>query len=348
MTDKQKKNNKMSDRQKKELEDMKRRSLTGRKLLELKKIGKKRSLLNVDQYKKGQEKVLIERLIKGKQLSDYSKDYLLEKARMQGLFVNATMSKNITLQKLKNPKPTDLSERRLRKIAGERGIALKVKMTKDEIITRIENPTKYYTIGGLKKIAEENNIKVSRNIRRSDLIKILEDRNIIASTPITEEESNLGVMLSNVSMRLIKAVKQKARNAREALINFKNYFNNFKKDFITSRRLKKLTKTLEAREREAKEEHDRIFVFRKELSAFNNFTDQYVMNGSDIYDGRSFLREAKNSIINVLDSNRGIKARLYFNCVMVREKDGEELRANFYFHSKLKIILASTDVEEVL
>ena len=71
------------------------------------------------------------------------------------------------------------------------------------------------------------------------------------------------------------------------------------------------------------------------------------MDGSNIYDGRSFLMEARNSIINVLELNRGIKARLYFNCVMVREKDGEELRANFYFHSDLKIILESTDVEEV-
>ena len=122
---------------------------------------------------------------------------------------------------------------------------------------------------------------------------------------------------------------------------------NLKTDYITSSRLKKLTKTLETRERKAREEHDKIFTFRKELSAFNNFTNQYVIDGSDIYDGLSFLKEAKSSIINVLDSKRGIKARLYFNCVMLRILGGYEVRDNFYFPSGLKIILESTNVEEV-
>ena len=154
-------------------------------------------------------------------------------------------------------------------------------------------------------------------------------------------------MLSNVPIELIQTAKKKARNAREALINFKHFMKNLKSDFITSSRLKKLNKTLETRERKAKEEHDKIFTFRKELSAFNNFTDQYVIDGSDIYDGLSFLKEAKNSIINVLESNRGIKARLYFNCVMVRIAGGYEVRDNSYFHSGLKIILENTNVEEV-
>ena len=71
------------------------------------------------------------------------------------------------------------------------------------------------------------------------------------------------------------------------------------------------------------------------------------MDGSNIYDGLSFLREAKSSIINVLNSNRGIKAILYLNCVMVRETNGETERVDFPFHSGIKIILESTNVEEV-
>ena len=57
--------------------------------------------------------------------------------------------------------------------------------------------------------------------------------------------------------------------------------------------------------------------------------------------------EAKSSIIKTLESNRGIKARLYFNCVMVRKAGVEIIRKKFYFHSGLKIILESTDVEEI-
>ena len=337
----------MVNKYKKELEEIKRRDYNSRTLQKLKDIGKRKGLLNVDQYNKRDKNVLIERLVKGKQLSDYSKDVLLEKAQNEGLLANATMSKNVILQKITNPKLTDLNEKRLRKLANERGIPLRSQMTNKSIITRLENPTDFYTVESLKRLAVDNNIEVARNIKKPDLIEILGERNLITTTPITAKESNLSVMLSNVPIELIQTTKKKARNAREALINFKHFMKNLKSDFLTSSRLKKLNKTLQTRERKAKEEHDKIFTFRKELSAFNNFTDQYVIDGSNIYDGRSFLMEAKNSIINVLESNRGIKARLYFNCVMRREAGGEVIRSNFYFHSGLKIILENTDVEEV-
>ena len=216
------------------------------------------------------------------------------------------MSKNVILQKITNPKLKDLNEKRLRKLAEKGGIPLRSQMTNRDIIRRLENPTSYYTVESLKRLARNNNIEVARNISKPELINILGERNLITTTPITAQESNLGVRLTNVPIELIKVSKKKARNAREALINFKHFMKNLKCDYITSSRLKKLTKTLEKKERKAKEEHDKIFTFRQELSAFNNFTDQYVIDGSDIYDGRSFLMEAKNSIINVLDSNRGI------------------------------------------
>ena len=149
-------------------------------------------------------------------------------------------------------------------------------------------------------------------------------------------------------MELIKVAKKKARNAREALINFKDYMKNLKTDYITSSRLKKLTKKLEKKEREAREEHNRIFTFRRETSAFNNYINQYVIEGSDIYDGLSFLMYAGSSIINVLNSNRGIKAILYFNCIMEREGAGGTISEPFYFHSTIKIILENTDVGEIL
>ena len=337
----------MANKNKKELEEINRVVYNRKKLPELKRIGKKKGLLNVDQYTKHDRDVLIERLIKGKQLSDYSKDVLLEKAQNEGLLANASMSKNVILQKITNPKLKDLNEKRLRKLANERGIPLRSQMTNRSIITRLENPTDYYTVESLKRLASDNNIEVRRNISKPDLIRILGDRNLITTTPITAQESNLGVMLTNVPIELIQATKKKARNAQEALLNFKHFMKNLKTDYITSSRLKKLTKTLETKERKAKEEHDKIFTFRKELSAFNNFTDQYVIDGSNTYDGLSFLMEAKSSIIKTLESNRGIKSRLYFNCVMRRETVEGPQRQNFYFHSGLKIILEYTDVEEI-
>ena len=293
---------------------------------------------------------MAERLVKGKQLSDYPKNVLLEKAQNEGLSANASMSKNVILQKITNPKLTDLKEKRLRKLAEKKGIRLKNQITNKEIIARLENPTGHYTIQELKRLARDNNIKVRRTISRPELINILVERNLITTTPITAQESNMGVIISNVPMELIRVAKKKARNAREDLINYKNYIKNIKSPYLSSSRLKKIFKTLEKKERKAKEEHDRIFTPRKELSAFNNYVDQYVIDGSNYYDGLSFLREAKASIINVLDSNRGIKAILYFNCVMFRKDDtaiSGIRKERFAFHSSIKLILENTGVEEV-
>ena len=115
----------MVNKNKKELEEINRVVYSGKKLPELKRIGKKKGLLNVDQYTKRNKDVLIERLIKGKQLSDYSKDVLLEKAQNEGLIANASMSKNVILQKITNPKLTDLNEKRLRKLAEKRRYSIK-------------------------------------------------------------------------------------------------------------------------------------------------------------------------------------------------------------------------------
>ena len=163
-------------------------------------------------------------------------------------------------------------------------------MTNKQIITRLENPTKHYNIQELKRLARDNNINVSRTIKKQELINILGERNLITTTPIAAQESNLGVKFSSVPMELIRVAKKKARNAREALINFKHYMKNLKTDYITSSRLKKLTKQLEKKERQAKEEHERIFTPRKELSAFNNYINQYVIDGSDYPRCRHFFK----------------------------------------------------------
>ena len=274
----------MNNKYKKEKDEINRRVYGSKSLPELKIIGKKKGLRNVDQYKKANKNVLVERLVKGKQLKDYNKNVLLDKAQNDGLNVNATVSKNVILQKITNQKLTDLNEKRLRELAEEKGIPLKSQMTKKAIITRLKNPTDYYTVESLKRLARDNNINVRSTISKPELINILGERNLITTTPITAQESNLGVKFSSVPMELIRVAKKKARNAREALINHKNYIKNLKTAYISSSRLKKLTKTLEKKERKAKEKHDRIFTPRKELSAFNNYVNQYVIDGNDYND----------------------------------------------------------------
>ena len=55
----------MTDKYKKQIEEMNRRVYASKSLKELKRIGKvKKGLLNVDQYKKTDRNILIERLVK--------------------------------------------------------------------------------------------------------------------------------------------------------------------------------------------------------------------------------------------------------------------------------------------
>ena len=352
----------MTDKYKKEIEELKRRVYNEKSLAELKRIGKlKIGLLNVDQYKKANKKDLVERLVKGRQLKDESKDVLLGIAQNEGIKVNASMSKNVILQKITNPKLTDLNENRLRKIAEKKGIPLRTQLTNRAIIQRLENPTDYYTVESLKRLARSNNIDVRRNISKPELINILGERNLITTTPITAQESNLGVLASKVPIDFIRKAKKKAKSAKEALENLKEYIEKLKYYKISADRLKKLSKQLERKEKKEKEVRDKIFTPIKEKSAFKNYTYQYVINNIGDYKPDEVLAYAKPAILNIFKSNRNIKTMLYLHCTMTREEGYDEedegyddvkgerrSTAKFAFHSKdLKLVLEETDISEL-
>ena len=336
----------MSNKYKKQIEEHNRRVYASKSLQELKRIGKvKKGLLNVDQYKKADRNILIERLVKGKQLSDYTKDVLLEKAQTENILVNASMSKEVILQKITNPKLTDLNESRLRKLAEKGGIPLRSQMTNRAIIQRLEDPTKYYTVESLKRLARNNNIQIPRNISKPDLINVLGERNLITTTPITSQEINLGVVGSKVPIALIQKAKRKIQDPLEDLENYKDYIKNVKNYNLDADRLKKLTKQLEKKEKKAKDELNKIFTPIREASAFRSYTNQYVMTNTNLGLGpEKFLKHAKPPIINIFNSNRNIKTILYLHVLM---SQGERIQ-EFAFHSKgLKLILEGTDENEI-
>ena len=356
----------MTNKYKKEIEEINRRVYNEKSLAELKRIGKKKDLLNVDQYKKANKKDLVERLVKGRQLSDNNKDVLLEIAQTKkDLKVNASMSKNVILQKITNPKLTDLSENLLRKIAKNKGVPLRSQMTNKAIIQRLENPTDYYTVESLKRLARSKNIDVRRNISKPELINILGERNLITTTPITAQESNLGFFEQRIPIPLIESGKKKARSAKEALENLKEYILNLKLFYeISANRLKKLSKQLERKEKKEKDERYKIFTPIKEKSAFKNYTNQYVIynNNKVPYTANEFLAYSKPVILNIFKSNQNIKTMLYLHCIMSRDegydeedegyddvKDGRRRKtAKFAFHSKdLKLVLEGTDISKL-
>ena len=339
----------MTNKYKKEIEEHNRRVYDKKSLSVLKRIGKKKGLLNVDHYKKTDKNELVERLVKGKQLSDESKKVLLEVAKNKGLKVNANMNKENILKIISNPKLTDLNGKRLRELADKKGVPLRSQMSDRAIIQRLENPMAYYTTESLKRLARDNNIYVRPNASKPELINILGESGLITTTPIQAQDSNLWVSVKNIPETLKRVFGKKARNAREAVADFKEYIKNLKKDYITPAKLKSLSKQLERKIKKAEEEKQRIFTPTREASAFKNFTTQYVIKGDPSYDPITFLKDAAPSIINILNSKRNIKAKLYLNCLMKRtDAQGFTTIKRFAFHSiGQKLILESTDVNEI-
>ena len=115
----------MNNKYKKEKDEYNRRIFNEKTLPELKRIGKRKGLLNVDQYNKRDKNKLVERLVKGKQLSDYPKNVLLEKAQNEGLNANASMSKNVILQKSNKSETHRLKRKTIKKISGKRRHSVK-------------------------------------------------------------------------------------------------------------------------------------------------------------------------------------------------------------------------------
>ena len=339
----------MVNKYKKEIEEINRRVYGNKKITEIKRISKKRGLLNVDHYTNANKNELVERLVKGKQLTDESKNVLLEQAKNSGLKVNASMSKETIIKTLTSPKLTDLNNKRLRELADKKGVPLRSQMTDKAIIERLENPEDYYTNTSLNRLARDNNINFGRNMSKQDKINLLVERDLITTTPIKAQEANLWVSFKNIPETLRRAVKKKARNAREAVTDFKDYIRNLNRDYITPSRLKKLSKQLKKKINKAVEEEERLFTPIKEKSAFNGFAVQYVINGSPNYDTTTFLKAAKPFIINIMTTNRNIKARLYLNCIMKKtDSDGFTKISKFAFHSiGEKIITETTDPHEI-
>ena len=330
-------------------DESRKREYNKKSLAELKRIGKKQGLLNVDHYNKSDKNALVERLVKGRQISDENKNVLLEQAKNSGLKVNMSMSKEDILKKISNPELKDLNVKRLRELADKKGVPLRSQMTDKAIIQRLENPTAYYTVESLKRLARSNNIDVKRNISKPELINILGERDLITTTPIKAQESNLWVSVKNIPETLRRVIKKKARNAREAVADFKEYIKNLKKDYITPSRLKKLSRQLEKKVKKAVEEEKRIFTPIKEKSALKNYAVQYVIKGDPTYDPITFLYNSGPPMINIMSKNRNIKVKLYLNCLMKRtDSDGFTVIKKFAFHSiGQKIITEATDPHEI-
>ena len=327
------------------------------KIQDLRQIAKEIGLLRPDRDKK---KDLIARIEKGRQLSDYSKRVLLEQAQNIGLQANAQMSKETILKKLANPSLQDLGEERLREVAKQRGVRLRGNMSGKDIIERIENPTKHYTIKNLKRLAKDNNIKIRQGQTKREIIETLTNANVISPTEKIEV-SNLGVMAApNAPLTLIEKFKKIApKSAFEDLEEYREYLGRIRRGYLTTARLCKLKRTLEKKENKVKKETLKKFLPIKTQSALKEFANVYTIGRDDRtrwtygcldfqgYDGLTFLKTARITLVPLLKKIKGIKVKLDFHCNMVRDVDGALLGMPFQFHSDIELNLGATDEEDL-
>ena len=343
----------MTNKYKKEIEDINRKVYGNMRIKRLKDIAKgKHGLLNVDHYTNKDKDLLIERLVKGKQLEDENKNTILKYGQDQGLKLNASSNKKTLIKKIRNPKLEDLNSKRLRNLADKGGVPLRSQMTNKQIIQRLENPDAYYTKTSLERLARNNNIEFPRNISLQGLKNILIERDLITTTPITAQETNLWVTAKNIPEALRKVAKKKARNAREAVADFRNYIKNLNKDYLTPSRLKKLSRQLEKKINKVVEEEESLFKPIKGKEAFNGCALNYVIYGNPFYGPVDFSKAAKFPMVNIMNNNRNTKVKLNFIVTMERASLSPEglkyPRKEFNFHSRgKKIITEATDTIEI-
>ena len=92
-----------------------------------------------------------------------------------------------------------------------------------------------------------------------------------------------------------------------------------------------------------------VFQIRKEKSALNNFTRQFVIDGEDNYSPKDFLNAAKPKIIGKLKENKQTKTKMILVCDMERAdmSTGEVFQENAAFHSEIEENHEATDENEI-
>ena len=91
------------------------------------------------------------------------------------------------------------------------------------------------------------------------------------------------------------------------------------------------------------------FPIRKEKSALQDFTRQYVIDGKDGYSPKDFLSAVKPKVVEKLKENKQTKTKMILNCEMERTimSSGEVIQDPAAFHSHIEINLEGSDENEM-
>ena len=76
---------------------------------------------------------------------------------------------------------------------------------------------------------------------------------------------------------------------------------------------------------------------------------QYTIDGVSGYDPKTFLLAVKPTVIQFLNEHRNIKFKMILKCIVSKTDiaTGETVYTDGYFVSKVEIVLAGTDLDEL-
>ena len=91
------------------------------------------------------------------------------------------------------------------------------------------------------------------------------------------------------------------------------------------------------------------FQIRKEKSALQDFTRQFVIDGQDGFSPKDFLVATKPKITEKLKENKQTKTKMILSCEMERAvmSTGEVIQDSAAFHSQIEINLEGNDENEI-
>ena len=171
-----------------------------------------------------------------------------------------------------------------------------------------------------------------------------------------------------MSQNILKSLKSATKNAgnwvsesikkpvKSATKNVKNEFVNWIRRIIPDvpEPIKEpVNETLEMLEQQVsdiyKKWDSQSFKIRESDSALKGFAKRYVIDGREGYDPKSFMKEVKSQVVDLLNKSRQNKVYLALKCVMEKRdmSTGEVVTAEPTFRSDVEAIIDETDVNEI-